>query len=72
MKVQGITVHGFRSAFRDWASEQPNVTREIAELSLTHTVSSEVERAYEYLDYQLAAKFHFHQEIHLSQHEGLF
>ncbi len=27
---------------------------------------------YEYLDYQLAAKFHFHQEIHLSQYEGLF
>lgn len=46
MKVEGITVHGFRSAFRDWASEQPNVSREIAELSLAHTVGSEVERAY--------------------------
>ncbi len=46
MKVENITVHGFRSAFRDWASEQPNVSREIAELSLAHTVGSEVERAY--------------------------
>jgi integrase len=46
MKVEGITVHGFRSAFRDWVSEQPNVSREIAELSLAHTVGSEVERAY--------------------------
>jgi len=46
MKVEGITVHGFRSAFRDWASEQPGVSREIAELSLAHTVGSEVERAY--------------------------
>lgn len=46
MKVEGVTVHGFRSAFRDWASEQPNVSREIAELSLAHTVGSEVERAY--------------------------
>jgi integrase len=46
MKVEGVTVHGFRSAFRDWASEQPNVSREIAELSLAHNVGSEVERAY--------------------------
>lgn len=46
MKVEGVTVHGFRSAFRDWASEQPNVAREIAELCLAHTVGSEVERAY--------------------------
>ncbi|MFK7881323.1 tyrosine-type recombinase/integrase [Roseobacter sp.] len=46
MKVEGITVHGFRSAFRDWASEQPGVSREIAELSLAHTIGSEVERAY--------------------------
>ncbi|NBB81204.1 MAG: integrase arm-type DNA-binding domain-containing protein [Verrucomicrobia bacterium] len=46
MKVEGVTVHGFRSAFRDWASEQPDVSREIAELSLAHTVGSEVERAY--------------------------
>lgn len=46
MKVEGITVHGFRSAFRDWTSEQSNISREVAELSLAHKVGSEVERAY--------------------------
>lgn len=46
MKVERITVHGFRSTFRDWAAEQPNVAREVAELSLTHKVGSDVERAY--------------------------
>jgi integrase len=46
MKVEGITVHGFRSTFRDWAAEQPDVSREVAELSLAHKVGSDVERAY--------------------------
>jgi integrase len=46
MKVEGITVHGFRSTFRDWAAEQPGVSREVAELSLAHKVGTEVERAY--------------------------
>jgi integrase len=42
----GLTVHGFRSTFRDWAAETTNFPREIAELALAHTVGSEVERAY--------------------------
>jgi integrase len=42
----GLTVHGFRSTFRDWCAEQTNFPREIAELALAHTVGSEVERAY--------------------------
>lgn len=46
MGVNNVTVHGFRSAFRDWASEEGNVSREVAELSLGHKVGSEVERAY--------------------------
>jgi integrase len=46
MKVEGITVHGFRSAFRDWAAEQSGFSRELAEMSLAHQVGSEVERAY--------------------------
>jgi len=46
MKVEGVTVHGFRSTFRDWASEVANVPREVAELSLAHKVGSDVERAY--------------------------
>ena len=46
MKVEGVTVHGFRSTFRDWAGEDANVPREVAEKSLAHTVGSDVERAY--------------------------
>jgi integrase len=41
-----VTVHGFRSTFRDWASERTNAPREIAEMCLAHTVGSAVERAY--------------------------
>jgi integrase len=46
MNVEDVTVHGFRSTFRDWASETTNVPREIAEMSLSHRVGSDVERAY--------------------------
>lgn len=38
--------HGMRSAFRDWASEHTDFPRDMAEISLAHTVGSEVERAY--------------------------
>jgi len=46
MKVEGVTVHGFRSTFRDWASEVARAPREVAEMSLSHKVGSDVERAY--------------------------
>jgi integrase len=46
MSVEGVTVHGFRSTFRDWASEVANAPREVAEKSLAHSVGSDVERAY--------------------------
>ena len=46
MKVEGVTVHGFRSTFRDWASEVAKAPREVAEMSLAHKVGSDVERAY--------------------------
>lgn len=46
MGVEGVTVHGFRSTFRDWATEVAGVPREVAEKSLAHTVGSRVERAY--------------------------
>ena len=42
----GVTVHGFRSSFRDWAEEKGGMPREIAELSLAHEVGNAVERAY--------------------------
>jgi integrase len=41
-----ITAHGFRSAFRDWASEQTNFPREICEMALAHTIKDKAEAAY--------------------------
>jgi len=46
MEVEGVTVHGFRSSFRDWAGEATNAPRELAEAALAHQVGSDVERAY--------------------------
>ncbi len=46
MNIEGATVHGFRSTFRDWAAEVANAPREVAEKSLAHAVGSDVERAY--------------------------
>ena len=40
------TVHGFRSAFRDWAAERTNAPHAAMELSLAHAVGSAVEQAY--------------------------
>lgn len=40
------TVHGFRSSFRDWASEATSFPREVAEMALAHQVGSKVERSY--------------------------
>jgi integrase len=44
------TVHGFRSAFRDWAAEQTSVPREVAEAALAHTLENKVEAAYRRTD----------------------
>jgi integrase len=41
-----ITVHGFRSTFRDWAAEQTSFSREVAEMALAHVVDDKVEAAY--------------------------
>ena len=41
-----VTVHGFRSAFRDWAGELTAFPREVAEAALAHRVGNAVERAY--------------------------
>jgi integrase len=42
-----LTVHGFRSTFRDWAAEATNYPREIAEKALAHSVGDETERSYQ-------------------------
>jgi integrase len=41
-----LTVHGFRSTFRDWAAEQTDYPREVAEMALAHVVGDETEAAY--------------------------
>jgi integrase len=41
-----LTVHGFRSTFRDWAAERSSFPAEVAEMALAHTVSDKVEAAY--------------------------
>ena len=41
-----VTVHGFRSSFRDWASERTNFPREVCELALAHSIGNKVEAAY--------------------------
>lgn len=40
------TVHGFRSTFRDWVSEETSHSSEVAEKALAHTITNTVERAY--------------------------
>jgi integrase len=44
------TVHGFRSAFRDFAAEQTKYPDIVAELSLAHAVGSAVEKSYRRTD----------------------
>ncbi|MDJ0825302.1 MAG: tyrosine-type recombinase/integrase [Rhodobacter sp.] len=46
MGVENATVHGLRSAFRDWAAESANAPREVAEMCLSHRIGSQVEQAY--------------------------
>jgi integrase len=41
-----ITVHGFRSTFRDWAAERTNYANHVVEMSLAHVISDKVEAAY--------------------------
>lgn len=45
-----FTVHGFRSAFRDWVGERTDVPREVAEAALAHVVGDATERAYRRCD----------------------
>ena len=41
-----ITVHGFRSSFRDWVAEETNHSPEVAEMALAHKIANKVEAAY--------------------------
>jgi integrase len=42
----GLTLHGFRSAFRDWAAEQTAFPHEVCEMALAHAIPNAVEAAY--------------------------
>ena len=46
MKAASVTVHGFRSSFRDWCGEATSFPREIAEAALAHVSGDATERAY--------------------------
>tara|TARA_R110002124_G_C8967758_1_gene514709 strand:- start:5254 stop:6297 length:1044 start_codon:yes stop_codon:yes gene_type:complete len=46
MSREDITIHGFRSTFRDWAGEKTSHAREDIEMALAHTIQSKTERAY--------------------------
>jgi integrase len=40
------TVHGFRSSFRDWAGDETDFAREVAEAAVAHAVGDQSEQAY--------------------------
>ena len=42
----GITAHGFRSTFRDWAADQTSYPREVIEMALAHRLKDKAEAAY--------------------------
>jgi len=46
MERDDITVHGFRSSFRDWAAERTGHANFVVEMALAHTVGNAVEAAY--------------------------
>jgi integrase len=46
MSRDDLTVHGFRSSFRDWASECTNFAPEVCEAALAHVVKNKAEAAY--------------------------
>ena len=43
---ESVTVHGFRSSFRDWAGNETHFPRELAEAALAHVVGDKAEQAY--------------------------
>ncbi|MEO8722715.1 MAG: integrase arm-type DNA-binding domain-containing protein [Sphingobium sp.] len=49
--ISGYTVHGFRSAFTDWAAEQTDFPKEVADKALAHKLPNRVEAAYRRTDF---------------------
>ena len=46
MAGNGYTVHGFRSAFSDWARDRTGYARDVIEMALAHTIKDKSEAAY--------------------------
>lgn len=46
MNRRDLTVHGFRSTFRDWAAETTEYPNEMVEMALAHTIRNKAEAAY--------------------------
>jgi integrase len=46
MQRDDVTVHGFRSSFRDWAAERTNFPNQVIEMALAHAIGDKVEAAY--------------------------
>ena len=46
----GISSHGFRSTFKDWAGDMTSFPRDVAEMALAHTIKDKTEAAYRRLD----------------------
>ena len=46
MNIEGATVHGFRSSFRDWAGNVTTFPREVTETALSHVIGDKAEQAY--------------------------
>ena len=46
MQRSDITPHGFRSTFRDWASEETTYSHEVQEMALAHIIKNKAEAAY--------------------------
>jgi integrase len=46
MKIENVTVHGFRSSFRDWAGNVSSFPREVVETALAHVIGDKAEQAY--------------------------
>lgn len=49
--ITGVTVHGFRSAFTDWAAEKTGFGKEVADKALAHKLPNRVEAAYRRTDF---------------------
>jgi integrase len=46
MTADTVTVHGFRSSFRDWASNETHYPRDLIETALAHVIGDKAEQAY--------------------------